>query len=112
MERTGTSRSSPRRDKPDLVDALWARRKCPPPALLSGGDDAGRSSPAEIVTQLSPLLQGVATQESVSVLSAAGWTVTMIVEATATTTKSTPDVRWDRLVVVSWRGMVETIVFD
>jgi hypothetical protein len=76
------------------------------------GDDGRTQFAAEIVTQLSPSLQGVATQESASVLTAAGWTVTMIVDATAMTTTSTPDVRWNRLVVVSWRGMVETIVFD
>jgi hypothetical protein len=73
----------------------------PVAAVLGGGDDGRPQFAAEIVTQLSPLLQGVATQEGASVLSAAGWTVTMIVEATATTTTSTPDVRWDRLVVVS-----------
>lgn len=37
MERTGTSRPSPRRDEPDLVDAHWARRKCPLPAVLGWG---------------------------------------------------------------------------
>lgn len=63
------------------------------------------------VLALIPILEGVDVDDATTALAAAGWPVT-VQEHSTVPSMITPDLRWDRLVLGSCGGIVQTVVFD
>lgn len=67
---------------------------------------------AEIYAEIWPVIGGVPTEDARASLMAAGWTITIADATSGADSTITPDLRWDRLVLVSCRGRVAGFGFD
>lgn len=74
-------------------------------------NDYGRFG-EETIAEIRPLVIGVPTDVAAARLRAAGWTITIGDATSSADPTMTPDLRWDRLVLVSCRGRVEGLAFD
>lgn len=94
---------------PSLSEGELARSSIPTPPTspLEGDREAFRT---EVLEGLAPLVVGADAGPVVALLRAAGWTVT-VVERSATTSTATPDQLWNRLIVTTCDGRVDTITF-
>lgn len=81
----------------------------PPEADPAGDRDAAG---AAAMDELSEVLLGVDADPAVLALIGAGWTVTVVVEPSATPTTMTPDLLWSRITVTTCDGRVDLLTFD
>lgn len=114
---TGTLAVAPSTDAPEttLLGCLVQPKSLdeglviPTPPSVGTGD---RDQFAEdMLGLLGPALQGVAVDAARAALVAAGWTVTLV-DTHETQVTYSPDLLWDRLVLVVCDRLVESVYFD